>query len=232
MKNFNHYYCEYLGIFDHELHEKDVCISESPFRELPINKHHYFPVIITHFNKKMICSCVPELKSLLKGLALTHIKSKVKSIYPFVQWQTYIRFSKENNDQVLTNSAQVLNPVEYCKINELDSLDKINPDLMKLLSEQRCFVILQNNKIVSNAIISDVFAGGANIVVSTHPEYRGKGYAKEVVKEALNYCRINHLLPIYFAREDNIPSLKVAQACGFKLQSREESAYFNYMEKR
>lgn len=80
----------------------------------------------------------------------------------------------------------------------------------------------------------DIVKGGDYIsaVVGTRggKKYRGKGYAKEVVKSGLDYWDKNKAKygnkPInWWVRDDNIGSEKIAQSTGFKLNKRKSKEY-------
>lgn len=85
----------------------------------------------------------------------------------------------------------------------------------------RYFCVIENGTIVSSSFISDIDHRGANIVVSTLPESRNKGYGKAVVRHATEWCFLHGYRPIYFVDPNNIPSVRLAESLGFKNMSRE-----------
>lgn len=58
-------------------------------------------------------------------------------------------------------------------------------------------------------------------MVYTSPNYRKKGYGKEVVKACINWCQQNNLLPIYLVEEENTNSIKLVESLGLELKSHE-----------
>jgi len=93
--------------------------------------------------------------------------------------------------------------------------------MQQLRDEGRYFVIIDNEQIASFAYISDIQVGGANIVVSTKPNFRKKGYGKAVVYAATKWCFKNMLIPIYLVNQSNLGSLKLAESLGFKTMAEE-----------
>jgi len=55
------------------------------------------------------------------------------------------------------------------------------------------------------------------LAVATEADYRGRGYARDVVSAASRFTLDNHRLPIYVHDRDNSSSAFVARAVGFQL---------------
>jgi predicted GNAT family acetyltransferase len=55
------------------------------------------------------------------------------------------------------------------------------------------------------------------IAVATEPDYRGRGYARDVVSAASRFSLDQGRLPIYIHDRDNSTSAYVARAVGFQL---------------
>lgn len=85
----------------------------------------------------------------------------------------------------------------------------------------RYFSIIENDTIVSSSFISDIDHHGANIVVSTSPKFRNKGYGKVVVRHAAEWCFLHGYRPIYLVDANNVPSVRLAESLGFKNMSSE-----------
>ena len=91
----------------------------------------------------------------------------------------------------------------------------------KALQEGRYFGIIENDEIAATAFISDIDSGAGNLVVSTKPKYRKKGYGKAVVTRATEWCIKNVIRPIYLVAVTNEPSVKLAEGLGFETKSEE-----------
>ncbi len=55
----------------------------------------------------------------------------------------------------------------------------------------------------------------AHMSVVTHPEHRGRGFAKTAVAQLAQHALISGLIPQYRTLVSNKPSLRVAAALGF-----------------
>jgi GNAT superfamily N-acetyltransferase len=55
------------------------------------------------------------------------------------------------------------------------------------------------------------------LAVATEPDYRGRGFARDVVAAAARFCLDQGRLPIYIHDRDNSTSAFVARAIGFQL---------------
>ncbi len=89
------------------------------------------------------------------------------------------------------------------------------------IQDGRYFAIIENDEIAATSFISDIDFGGGNIVVSTKPKYRKKGYGKAVVARATEWCFNNGIRPIYLVAVNNTPSIKIAQGLGYETMSEE-----------
>ncbi|CQR74358.1 hypothetical protein SOV_24820 [Sporomusa ovata DSM 2662] len=90
-----------------------------------------------------------------------------------------------------------------------------------MIREERAFVYVHQNQILSLAIVSNIDFNGGNIVVNTVPEYRNFGYGKLVVSKAAKWCLENDVLPIYWVDSLNVNSLKLALSIGFQIMAEE-----------
>ncbi len=48
------------------------------------------------------------------------------------------------------------------------------------------------------------------------PEYRGNGYAKELIKMTLSHCGYEYRYAYDWIDKNNVGSIKASEACGFK----------------
>jgi predicted GNAT family acetyltransferase len=79
------------------------------------------------------------------------------------------------------------------------------------------WILRKEGKIVSKATIHGVSKHYTQIGgVMTHPDYQGKGYAKQTVSAVSKYWIDQGKQIILFSRNDNIPAMKVYKAIGFQ----------------
>ena len=88
-------------------------------------------------------------------------------------------------------------------------------ELKNIIDTEMIYIIKTENEITSMAYVSDIFAEGANIVVSTDEKNRRKGHGKKVVARLTNSIIERKLLPIYFVNINNKPSINLAKSLGY-----------------
>lgn len=72
---------------------------------------------------------------------------------------------------------------------------------------------------VRHALNDNLRKRGGHIGYAVAPKYRGKGYAKELTRLALEYCKSLGLTSIMVTcAEDNVPSWKIIEHFGGKLE--------------
>lgn len=67
----------------------------------------------------------------------------------------------------------------------------------------------------------------AHISIITHPDFRGRGYARDAVAHLATRALAEGLLPQYRTLESNLPSIRVAQALGFSHYASSVAVRFN-----
>ncbi len=223
---FDDFYREYLGIESDQLEKGRMNIFPSMFREKPICKQHFFPVIITEWKEYTICSCTQEMYHFIQNKSEQEVEEILNERYPELTWINYRRYVLENQYEELDSTAIALSLSLFLKVARDKSVQHIHPDTLQMLNQELIQVVIDESKIASQAYVSDMYAGAANIAVSTHEQFRSKGYAKEVVKSAVNYALRKNHLPLYLVREDNVASIRVAEALGFSFKSLEYCGYW------
>lgn len=133
---------------------------------------------------------------------------------------------------------------EYLKkVNEIvDTMSKIDREKLGLYNSR--YRIEKGEKIVTKLIkyidktpisFFDIVEGpnylNATVGTRSEKEYRGKGYAKEVVKSGMDWWDANkdkykNQTVNWWVRDDNPGSAKIAKDTGFKL-NRKKSAKYN-----
>ena len=114
-------------------------------------------------------------------------------------------------------------------LNELkDKCDEIEWSHSGIDNKSELVVVqYYENKIVAAA---DYHMWGKNIAhigVITNPEYRGKGFAKNVIAGVSKEIFLKGLIPQYRTLSSNIGAIKAAEACGFKQYAVHISLRFN-----
>ncbi|MBP7563342.1 MAG: GNAT family N-acetyltransferase [Candidatus Cloacimonetes bacterium] len=226
MVNFNDFYMEFMGIETDRLRKDIFNIFPSLFREQPICKQHFFPVIITEWEGYRICSCTQEMYHFIQNKSEQEAEEILNERYSELNWIQYRRYALENQQEEMDSIALALSLNLYLRIAKDKCEHHIHPDTYEMLKQELIQVVIDESRIASQAYVSDLIAGAANIAVSTHEQFRSKGYAKEVVKSAVNYALRKDHLPLYLVREDNTASIRVAESVGFKLKSLEYCGYW------
>lgn len=192
---FDAYYSEYMGCVESIKGQ----VIYSPYRDLPINKKYYYPVIISDYYPGLLCSAGEKeyrtCKQNVDGEAISvdKLRHALGEDYRLRRFYRYAYHGGESH---------------------------LNPNPM-LFEEKGQFVIRYNHTLASRAFVSDVYAGGGNIVVFTSKEYRGQGYGLEVVKACIDWCLHRDILPIYYVEQENSASIALAEKAGFTRQCQE-----------
>jgi RimJ/RimL family protein N-acetyltransferase len=245
-KNFATYYRGFLDIpSGTDLGNENIFCSEQRACPFASDFKHYL-VATSYFNDSIVFSVAPEfyqdfknyipeslpleLNRPLIDLIDNFFEAKIPSFYSL---RTMCRFSFLNN----TPLPQLANQVRPLSSSHQDQeaylhfisprprgskfLDRLWAKKIPIVEEGRLFVCFQDGQILSYAEISDIDYQGANVVVETKSNYRNQGLGKAVVSRAIEWCRNNALIPIYWVEERNAASISLAISLGFKLESTE-----------
>ncbi len=226
MKTYQSYYSEFLGIDNPDTLQNPRPNTTSPFRAIPLNKQFHFPIIASEFNNLNVISLREDLFPILKDANLQDIIDWTTANHSDWTFEKFYRMQYDFNFQGTESIAVGLNHNLFFELYPERRNEELPEILNITLQKEKYKVIIRDNKIVSKACISDVFADGANIVVDTHPDYRGLGYAKAVVQKVTAYALQNDWLPVYFVNAENIASIKTAEACGFSILATELCARY------
>lgn len=102
------------------------------------------------------------------------------------------------------------------KASDINFKEKKWNQLKYIIDTGLIYIVPNNYRIASMAYVSDVYNGGANIVVNTDEQFRRKGYAKMAVASLTNSILENNLLPIYFANVNNEGSINLAKSLEYE----------------
>lgn len=239
---FNEHYLKFLNI---DLTNENIQIAQSSLRNKPIAYDFKHFLIASNYKDKMLFSIVPEFHSAftkyvsntVKNCSLnTELMKKIDNFFFNKISGTYVvrnmirlsldslNYSDTNSSQITTLSIQ--NREQY--LNFINTRVRGEKYLNKQWSRRRSFIkagrlfaIIEDNQIVSCSELSNVNFNGANIVVQTHPKYRRKGYARQLVIACTKWCLNKNIVPVYWVDEKNTPSLELAKGLGFKICSNE-----------
>lgn len=226
--DYNSYYYKYLNINSEGLKQGQRVFS-SFCREVPINSRWYYLMIGTEIEGHNICSCAPGIQELCNELydgsieSMTMLLEKLKLKSSAFQLRQMSRYACSEihlhiNPKVQQLSQELIETIEFQDPTIRDDFIKRK---RQIVEDGRQFVVLNENRIISMAFVSDVMEGSGNIVVYTQPEYRNLGLGKAVVSACIKWCLDRELIPIYLVEETNLPSVQIAQAVGMKQMNRE-----------
>lgn len=217
---FNEYYKGYLGVTD------QGCVFESDFRDMPLNKKFYYPVIVSEYEGRLVCSAsksfMPWAKSIFNGS-----EDSIKELYEELCEQGQFRLRPMTRytytGDILETKAVVMTE-NVIRFNQF--VPKMNREAYierrrDAIDEKRQFAYIKNGHIAATAFVSDVYNNGGNIVVFTKEDFRGKGYGAEVVKACVNWCIEREVVPIYLVEDHNEASIKLCESIGFEKQAKE-----------
>ena len=105
------------------------------------------------------------------------------------------------------------------------ALERMNTE--KILRNEIVFGVREDNKIVSkvntNAITENYFQIGG---IFTLEDYRGKGYARELVKYFSYYARTQNKKIVLYVRKNNESALKAYLKAGYTIKSNYRIVYY------
>ena len=241
--SFDQYYRKYLCI-DAERIKSNRCVFPCKRRSKPLAFFYIHHLICTKIDNKLVFSISPELapafeiqrKNLTENAVNKNTLRTIDDI--FFEFLPTLLYSVRVMSRMTIEEKELVKKESTFQITTLSETDKTKYTSLckntgKKKSEflwnaraetvraRRYFCIIENDTIVSSSFISDIDHHGANIVVSTSPECRNKGYGKAVVRHASEWCFMHGHRPIYLVDANNIPSVKLAESLGFKNMSSE-----------
>jgi len=240
---FEEYYKKYMGFSDNNLQE-DLSVFSSEYRDKLFSFTYKNPIIATRMQERIIFSVAPKhFDDFCKysenfnqlDFESLDFQKKIDDFFA-TNYSSYFTIDRYYRMTVDKDSLATINNLEIVRLLRLSDKEiylekhRNRGEIFKnnrwkiykpLIEEGRIFIIEENHRIVSYASITDIDLNGANIAVSTNPDYRNKGYGKKVVYKAVEWCLRNGLIPIYWTRTDNLPSVKLAVSLGFKRKAEE-----------
>ncbi len=222
--DFHTYYADYMG-YDGQ---NNTGVFNSKYRELPINKIYYYPIMISDYFSDLVCSTSQHYYKLCSDIFegdKSSIKAIVEALGAGYQLRTFYRYAYEGNSvkSSQVNKPLVLDRKVLQRMNLGEDFDVRNYVLRHhtLIEEKRQFVILDKDQIATRGFVSDVYAGGGNIVVFTPEPYRQNGYGTDIVMACIDWCLHRDILPIYYVEQGNTASIALAEKVGFTRRCQE-----------
>lgn len=235
-KIFIEYYLKYLGVNQSELNGGQV-IKACSQRERPINNWHFQHLILTNINDTYIYSISPKLYRNFKEYMLSYTVETTDDINVVldeffsmkltdysIKKMYRLTFDKEKRKEITCKKAIRLTKnilMDNIKDKSKKEKDEIWIRKKEEVEQGRQFTILDKGKITCWCKVSDIDCGGGNLAVWTAPEYRKKGYGKDIVGQAIKWCLDNDIIPIYWVDSLNTPSINLAKSLGFKVKCQE-----------
>lgn len=231
--DYSEYYRSYLNI-NTELLSKGQFLFSSPQRNMPICFYYYHYIILSSYNSKSIISVAPQFYDFFRDENLRSEFIKKDSNILNILRNKFKDFNIREMQRMGLFSDLYLNYDNKHKVIQLEAKDKeiyfntlssitdnkIKEEKWNLrkkqIDEGRMFVIIDEGKIISHAVISDINYNGGNISVWTSENYTKKGCGKSVAAEAIKWCVKNGVLPVYLVEKGNDASIKIAESLGFK----------------
>ena len=243
MISYDEYYAKYLGLKPGQ--KQGILICNSALRDRFIGSRH--PLVLSFLNRHQVA--VSLSSDLFRSFSKFSAHISAKRFSP-IQWLKIIddfvfdRFKTYNVGQYIRLTIKKDCFAQYNKrfpnVRALKAIDKnlvLNQgnftnrgmkyknycweQILPQIKEERTFAIIKGNRILSRASVDPIECGSGNISVTTDSDHRGKGYGKAVVSAAVEWCFEKDILPVYYARSDNIASLALAKSLGFTVMNRE-----------
>lgn len=117
-------------------------------------------------------------------------------------------------------AIQDLTEANVAEMLALVELTKPGPFLSKTILLSNYTGIFEDGKLV--AMAGHRFHPEPYIEVSavcTHPDYLGKGYAYEVIREQIRRILLKNQIPFLHVRQDNVGAIKLYEKLGFKIRT-------------
>jgi GNAT superfamily N-acetyltransferase len=199
-----------------------VHVVSEPRRGLPAWHGFTMPIVGLSFAQGAVIACRPDLTERLRG----ELGSDIRQPYldgPALRrlWRAVAR-SAENaftlaGDLRAASSATLVVPSTIDRAELLGEADSAALHLRTRFDGAIFGVRGPHGRLISWAAIKVKSNTVWELAVATEADYRGRGYARDVVAAAARYTLDQGRLPIYIHDRDNGTSGFVARAVGFQL---------------
>jgi ribosomal protein S18 acetylase RimI-like enzyme len=183
--------------------------SEEYFRMLYDLIPHNAPVIFIS-SKEMAFPSFWNIRRLIKGIQMIYEGNKIE---------------EEPNADII--------PLNNCHIDQMLSLTKLTdpgPFGPRTIEFGHYYGILKQNKLVAMAGQRlHVYHFTEISAVCTHPDFTGKGYAKDLLRHQINRMQCASFIPYLHVRSDNVRAISVYESLGFKTR---KEIFFYVLQKQ
>jgi GNAT superfamily N-acetyltransferase len=199
-----------------------VHLLTEPRRGLPAWHGYVLPIVGLAFAPGAVISCRPDVLETLRG----HLGSDAH--LPYLDGPAFRRLWRAVQRSVthaftLAGDLRAIDASSFVPSSRMDRAEHIAPDDTVALHLRTRFdgaifgVRGPRGRLVSWAALKMKSASVWEIAVATEADYRGRGYARDVVSAATQFALEQGRLAIYIHDRDNTTSAYVARAVGYQL---------------
>jgi GNAT superfamily N-acetyltransferase len=180
------------------------------------------PIVGVSFSQGAVVACRPDLVERVRRELGSDVRQPYLDGPAFRRlWRAVSRSAP--NSFTLAGDFRAASPSTFVPPPTIDRAELLADDDTAALHLRTRFdgaifgVRGPHGRLVSWAAIKLKSAAVWELAVATEPDYRGRGYARDVVAAAARFTFEDGRLPIYIHDRDNSTSAFVARAVGFQL---------------
>lgn len=218
---------EYLGL-NEACNCDGIRLCQCQYRDMPLNKKYFYPVIAAICQGMNVISCSPKLG----GTQQRHLCDSIdfEGFHAgLLPGHCVLPDCEPVYMDRMFLAERCMNSCEYgAKLDCPDETDgkaaccdKNHQIEYRYLDEYRKYIALMNGDVIGYCKVSDVIAGYGNFVVFVDEAHRRKGIAQRLVRSMIQTCLENKITPMYLVRITNLASLSLAKKAGFQVLQRE-----------
>ncbi|MBV8715178.1 MAG: GNAT family N-acetyltransferase [Chloroflexi bacterium] len=199
-----------------------VHLRSEPQRGLPAWHGFTMPIVALSFAQGAVVACRPDLVDRLRGELGSDIRQSYLDGPAFRRlWRAVARCAE--NSFTLAGDLRAASAATFVAPATIDRAELIAEDDTAALHLRTRFdgaifgVRGPHGRLISWAAIKLKSDSVWELAVATEADYRGRGFARDVVAAATQYTLEQGRLPIYIHDRDNGTSAFVARAVGFQL---------------
>jgi RimJ/RimL family protein N-acetyltransferase len=199
-----------------------VHLRSEPRRGLPAWHGFTMPIVGLSFAQGAVVACRPDLVERLRGELGSDSRQPYLDGPAFRRlWRAVSRSAE--NAFTLAGDFRAASAATFAPTRSMERAELIAEDDTAALHLRTRFdgaifgVRGPHGRLISWAAIKLKSERVWELAVATEPDYRGRGYARDVVAAATQYTLEQARLPIYIHDRDNGTSAFVARAVGFQL---------------
>jgi GNAT superfamily N-acetyltransferase len=199
-----------------------VHVLSEPRRGLPAWHGYTLPIVGLSFASGAVIACRPDLVDQLRAELGSDVHQALLDGPAFRRlWRAVHRCA--HNAFTLAGDLRVASASTFARSPSTDRAEYIPQDDPSALHLRTRFdgsifgVRGPRGRLISWAALKLKSEHVWEVAVATEPDYRGRGYARDVVSAAAAFTLDQGRLPIYIHDRDNSTSAFVARAVGFQL---------------